>query len=496
MKEGIATPIPAEGQANKTLERNENSDGVITEASDTPKKDKTPETNKSSLYNALYGEIEGDTALRLYGGFLGWIDPLSVFYWIHRLHALKQILIKESSAICFPVWQDCQIVRDIVPSSAWLENGLYVMAGLGMLSSVLFVCKRVKSAHTLLLCSTLMRCAFLLIDFRFEHNANKMTLWSVATFLFLPCKRDVARILLVSYYVWAGLIKVNEQWLSGAALMGRQLWPAFMFPPAAVPTACAYAVVMEVFGSFGLLAATYKWLGFAMLQFFMFHLSSFTVVGYFYPLSMYLLLSILPLVLYQERGHENSLFRAFFSGKAALITYVVFGLFAAANLLPRTFPGEKAISGEGRILALHMYDGNVLCDPTKSVMARDVKSGKVFYFKQFPVFNARGRSLCDPYMIMHQSHLICNYEKLKGPFLSGAMELDVELWARLSTDKEDTLVIKEENVCRRFQLGSTPPPNAAKDVFRYSWWSHNDWIFPELSKKRKLESGATDRDDL
>ena len=278
--------------------------------------------------------------------------------------------------------------------------------------------------------------------------------------------------------------------------MGRQLWPAFMFPPAVVPTLCAYAVVMEVFGSFGLLAASYKWLSFAMLQFFAFHMSSFTVVGYFYPLSMYLLLSILPLVLFQERGHEKSLFRAFLSGKAALITYVVFGMFAAANLLPRTFPGEKAISGEGRVLALHMYDGKVLCDPTKSVKARDVESGKVFYFKRFPVFNSRGRSRCDPYMIMHQSHLICNDRNIKDRFLSGAMELDVELWARLTTDKEDILVIREENVCHRFQLGSTPPPNAAKDVFRYSWWSHNDWIFPELSNKRKLESDARDRDDL
>ena len=342
-----------------------------------------------------------------------------------------------------------------------------------------------------------MRCAFLLIDFRLEHNAHKMTLWSVAAFLFLPHKRDVARILLVSYYVWAGLIKVNEEWLSGAALMGRQLWPPFMFPPAVVPTVCAYAIVMEVIGSFGLLSASYKWLSFAMLQFFVFHLSSFTVVGYFYPLSMYLLLSILPLVLFQERGHEKSLFRTFLSGKAALITYVVFGMFAAANLLPQTFPGEKAISGEGRILALHMYDGKVLCDPTKSVKARDVESGKVFYFRRFPVFNPRGRSRCDPYMIMHQSHLICNDKNIKDRFLSGAMELDVELWARLSTDEKDTLVIKEQNVCRRFQLGSTPPPNAAKDVFRYSWWSHNDWIFPELSNKRKLESGATDnRDDL
>ena len=50
-----------------------------------------------------------------------------------------------------------------------------------------------------------------------------MAFWACFVYLLIPGKRDAVRLLLVLFYFWAGTLKVNWEWISGAALY-RPLW--------------------------------------------------------------------------------------------------------------------------------------------------------------------------------------------------------------------------------------------------------------------------------
>jgi hypothetical protein len=89
--------------------------------------------------------------------------------------------------------------------------------------------------------------------------------------------------------------------------------------------------------------------------------------------------------------------------------------------------------------------------------------------------------MCDPYVIMHVAHLHCKRleQELGTTTMRDVYAVDVELHARQSTDAETVLVIKEQDVCHRFVLGSEIPKDARReDLIRYKWWTHNDWILP------------------
>jgi hypothetical protein len=101
------------------------------------------------------------------------------------------------------------------------------------------------------------------------------------------------------FYFWAGTLKVNWEWISGAALY-RPLW---FFTGRGVIVACAYVVLMELFVSWGLLARR-SWIFWsAVAQLALFHVMSWAVVDFFYPILMFLLLSIVVLDrLYPVKG--------------------------------------------------------------------------------------------------------------------------------------------------------------------------------------------------
>jgi hypothetical protein len=182
---------------------------------------------------------------------------------------------------------------------------------------------------------------------------------ATAAFLLVPNKRETLQLLLVLFYFWAGTLKLNWEWLSGAALY-RPLW---LFTGRGIIVACAYVIVMELVVVWGLLARDRRifWLCFA--QVLVFHVFSWAVVGFFYPLLMFGLLAIFPLCRLipaprpgASRG--EAILRGRLSRSAALVALV----FSAMQLSTHLYPGDTAITGEGRLFALHMFDARVECD--------------------------------------------------------------------------------------------------------------------------------------
>src|SRR6267142_2687052 len=99
------------------------------------------------------------------------------------------------------------------------------------------------------------------------------------------------RVLVTLFYFWAGTLKLNWEWVSGAGLYSP-MWP---FSGMGVVVACVYVIVLELGVTWGLLARRAWIFWTALAQFLVFHALSWQVVGFFYPLLMFAILAIFPL---------------------------------------------------------------------------------------------------------------------------------------------------------------------------------------------------------
>jgi hypothetical protein len=266
--------------------------------------------------------------------------------------------------------------------------------------------------------------------------------------------------LLVLFYFWAGTLKVNWEWISGAALY-RPLW---FFTGRGVIVACAYVVLMELVVSWGLLARR-SWIFWsAVAQIALFHVMSWAVVDFFYPVLMFLLLSIVVLDrLYPRPGTSaraqsldvGSLVR----GQARWATYVTGMVFTAFQLTPLAFPGDRTITGEGRLYALHMFDARVVCEAWAVATAADKSESRIdLHARTLPRMN------CDPIVVIGRARNLCMRLSQSG----APANLRVRLQSRRSTEAELQTVIDQPAFC-------------TSDV-RYNPFRHNAWI--QLTQRR------------
>ena len=331
-----------------------------------------------------------ERALLLHGVFLALTDALTAYFWKTWVDKNSTIFyqLDKFPPICGPLWQSCNVVRELIPPETLtiiLNGGLVAMVAMSLASSAIFMHsflygpKKAHWAKRAMALSMSIKILFVLSDYRLDHNSNKMVIWSQLAFL-LPIssarRTDILRTLLVSYYLWPGVMKFeSNEWVSGALLKGRQLWPSFLFTPAVTKVSLCYGVILEVVWAWGLMACERSWLlTLTLLQFTLFHTSSFSVISYFLPLVMFSLLSIIPVIILfpaeaknpRSKSGENkdeSLLHKFFTGRAGTLTYVAFLVYAACNLHPKlVMPGKRPLSGEGRLLALHMFEGSSYCN--------------------------------------------------------------------------------------------------------------------------------------
>lgn len=262
-------------------------------------------------------------------------------------------------------------------------------------------------------------------------------------FLFLPGRRRFLKALIALFYVWAGLLKLNREWLSGAALPE----PIWLFEGRWLVAACTYVVVLEVLLIAGVFARR-PWVFWGtMAQLAAFHVFSWPIVGFFYPTLMFLLLAIYVLDRLGPADPEPSGLR----WTAALLL----GLFSLLQLKPHLVPGDSALTGEGRVFAVHMFDARVECRAAALIKTADGRARRVDLYRPLPV-----RIRCDPLIYWSRANALCRQLERSG--VPG--DIDVSLHSRRTTDLEMTDVIDVRRWC-----ASAP---------KYSIWFHNAWILP------------------
>ena len=395
-----------------------------------------------------FREIGEDASLRRYGSALALTHAVTMLFW--RQQSVISYLGRGTEAVCWPLLSGCETFRAFsVQQLAWGLRGYFAAA---VLVAALFLIPR----RTLLACLglaglSLFQLLFAALDFRLRANQHYMVLWVSAVFLLLPSKRDALRVLLVLFYLWSATLKLNAEWISGAALPVAD----WIIPASLAVAACIYLIVLEAGVSWGLLAGPGWIFWSALAQFYLFHAVSWQQVGFYFPMVMFLLLSVFPLIRLGPGGGEaQPVLSRLLRGRLQPSTYALLAGFSLFQLPPLLIPGDAALTGEGRSYALHMVDAGVRCRGWAVVRRPDGSTFEV---------DLQGKAVlriaCDPILIAERARNICEG---RSRLAAGAVELDLHLVAgRRSAPALDTII--------------DLPGFCARKV-RYNPFGRNDWI--------------------
>jgi hypothetical protein len=405
----------------------------------------------AGFIRAQIAEIERDDALRWYGVALAFLHVVTYLFWVDQRIAI--VVSREAEPICWPLVPACESLRVLSAGGVALLLRAYFAAAIG--AGVLFAFRRlVPWACAALVLVNVVKLAVMLLDYRLRMNQHYMGFFATFAYLLVPGKRDALRVLVTLFYFWAGTLKLNWDWISGAGLY-RPMWP---FSGAGVGVACVYVIVLELGVAWGLLARRARIFWAAFAQFLVFHALSWQVVGFFYPLLMFAILTIFPLSrLLPPPDPPEGLLAAIWTGRERRSVYALLVLFSALQIVPYAFPGDRALTGQGRLYALHMFDARAACagwaelhQADGTTTRRDLK---------LPLDT---RIACDPIVFFNRARNLCRQRD------AGALafeDLDLFLSARRSSEGEMKRVIATKGFCAKRE--------------RYDPFRHNAWILTE-----------------
>jgi hypothetical protein len=393
-----------------------------------------------TVVRAALGHIVNDAALRRYGAALALSNTLTAVYWLEGQRFAKFVDAR-SVPVCWPFLNACAEWRFSDPLA--VIGSLVLLFALGILGAVLFLRPATASVgYWTLAVTTAFKTFLLLHDYRLIMNQHYMATAAVLVFLVWPAAKQALPYLIASFYFWAGLLKLNPEWFSGAALYGRH--PLGM-PASLIPWACAYVVFLELIVVWGLVSKRRWFFWGAFAQVILFHISSFWVVGYFYPLLMFLILTIFPLTRLSAAPQVKTIARS---------TVVLLLGFSLLQIVPRLIPGDESVTGEGRMLALNMFDAPLECTAT---LARRVND-QVQAPRRFRPPFLQPRIECDPIVYVQFARSLCRVDRS----IRGFDDVDLVLSTRKRGAPEAVEVLDIRAFCQA-------PPN-------YSAWRRNDWI--------------------
>jgi hypothetical protein len=378
---------------------------------------------------AQLDEILTDSRLRIFAAILAFAHLFVVMtWWRSDLHLT---LAPGAEAICPPFFENCHQWR--IFERQQIKLLLVVYALFALTSAALIANRRTaKIGLGLFALVELARVTVVLQDYRLRLNQHYMAFIIAVTFLLVPHKARVVRVLIVLFYFWAGLLKLNHEWLSGAALYAKP----WLVPESAIPSACAYVAFMEIVVAWGLLARNGRIFWASIAQLVLFAIVSVPVVGFFYPAVMVSLLAVFPLT---RKAGEASELIALFTSRQPRTVYAVAAMFCALQLVPRIQAGDTAITGEGRWLSLHMFDARVVCNGGALIKTPDGSTQPIELKGRLAT-----RINCEPIVYYNRARAICR--ELNDLDVQGT-DIDVWLDARRFSESEMKPVLRLENFC-------------------------------------------------
>jgi hypothetical protein len=162
---------------------------------------------------------------------------------------------------------------------------------------------------------TLLKFALHMSNYNFMGNYHYMAYFVTMAFLFVGHKKHLIKYLIVSFYIAAGALKMNMDWLSGAAMI-RTPW----LNGPLLSVSLFYVVLLELVLVAGLLHRRQSVRIFVLIQLLAFHIFSWHIVGFYYPMVMFSLLSLFVMdewSAWRTSSHSLTLLTDIHQGKSA-----------------------------------------------------------------------------------------------------------------------------------------------------------------------------------
>lgn len=346
-----------------------------------------------NFFNRQMDEIFVDPVLRFYGLALA-------IYLIFALYFMSKGILTELKPSSFPIsWPFVSKWIEIRSNSFW---SIYVFsAGIASIAAVAAFAFNSRLSYWLLLVVFFLKIFLGLQDYSQMGNYHYMPAIILFLFLFVPQKRLLLPLFLVSFYFFAGLLKLNLEWLTGQALARPlpQLLDIFGL------WNYVFVVFLELVLSWLLLSESISLRVISFLALLFFHAVSWYWVGYFYPVTMFFLLSYFPLVWALDPHFKFTTEIP----KLSSISIVALVTFFSAQMIPKIQPTDSALTGDGRLLSLNMYDAHSDCFDFAYA-----KSNKDIWEITAGVTRNALRVHCDPILYLDQINRICDEFKDLG----------------------------------------------------------------------------------
>ena len=297
----------------------------------------------------LFSEIKLDKALSLYGIALSLAYILSIFYW-YKIGGIYFASTEEPW--CWPFYSQCWNLRATLAQSIAHFIALLVLASISL---TYFVFKKIDKACIFIFLTWVGTLLLVVQDFRFRSNQFYMLSWVTLVYLFAPSKKTSLSAIIIALYFWAGRLKLNWEWVSGADLY-EKLW---FIPQDLTIVACIYVIVLEMVFIWGLLSNR-KWIFWGtFFQLALFHIQSFSQVAYWYPWLMFLILSFFVFNRFtiDQTSHPRSI-GIFNWGVGSWAVFIIFSIFQFNPILHAQTPLRVS---SWRFMSLHMFEAKYNC---------------------------------------------------------------------------------------------------------------------------------------
>jgi hypothetical protein len=381
------------------------------------------------IFASRWTGIETDAVLRLYvWGIVG--GHVSAWLFIYSTGILAS-LQQGAEPFCWPYFEDCWKYRFASPSG--ISAALFLYGALIAAAAWCAIERRFNGCWFALLAASLWVAALTSLDYRLRGNQFYMLLWLNVVFLLAPSRRSTIPLTIVSFYVWAGVLKLNHEWLSGAVLY-HDLW---LIPREVRWLACVYVVLLEPVLIWGLLSRRRFVRNVVLAQLALFHLQSLSQIHWFYPLLMATVLSWFWLDRAASTASPVSL-RALFTMKAPRAAYGMFVVFAAFQLVPYAYDGDADLTGQGRVFALHMFEARQVCDVTATL----TRVNGTTTAQDLKLHRLPARVICDPVVYFNRAQNICRNRNALG-----VVDLRLTMRSKRTTDTAFTTIIDQPMFC-------------------------------------------------
>ncbi len=363
---------------------------------------------------------------------------ITAIYWLKGKVWLR-FANENYEVACVPVFRNCFELA--FENLFYVQSIFYIYALFCVIGLFLVLFDKTKIYMLIFYSLTFFKVLVLLSRYNFMGNYHTMHLsLSILTILSLG-SFHFYRLGLILQYVFAGLLKLNIEWLSGAALVS---YSTYMLSGFWHTLSLAYVPVLELILIWGLLSQNVLLRRVTLLQLIIFHLYSVLIVGFYYPLIMMGLL--LPIVINEFTNDDSGLLKYSFTTlndlqfgnsnfrRRASIFFIM--LMIVWNISSKFYGIDPSMDGNIRYETLNMLDSKLKCQHT---LLEEKSDGSIVALNIPKIVNFL-RIHCDAIVYDTFLQRLCQ----KNPNSKFLFYLE----SARTTDKEYTLVRTYNNVCK------------------------------------------------